>query len=570
MQAPEVHSWIVEVKARAQDFGELAELVTFLHRVRAGDLHVWWFEVNVYDLQRPAYVLTISIKEEVHGRTRLRPIVGFSNDPHRCDERRQMGVLLLEAGLTLHRSAGCLSVDGQGLRVSADNASSLSFSIRGLRSSQARFFSLRGPSDLDVEETSEVIASDVAEPDEQLEVFGRKRIETLSRTPLGDGSVCFGAGREEVRGSVYVLSRRGGVPARQPRGPLSETEPRENGGRVRRADRWKLPPAYRFEGVEAIGFRLNLVELGFKRAEVESTVRAIVSPLNVDFPDNGWTPYRIEAASPTLNIELLRYPRMQFDREDETSFQQQHELLVRVLVGRVDEASRQARDAAFFVPAIFVDNVWSKVLGRELQGFDKRLAVFKAKDKALLPSGRTEEGGRIVPLTEVTEVCFRTRVGADEGSELGRLISLGGLAQAKSSKFIDVDRGALTSAFALGGLGWRQTDFEQKEFRRSFARDFMGARRAGFRSLQFAPTDHRLEVGRKRLVAANCRFENVRVSLPKATAWLTLHEPSAEMGAWRLLASLCQGKSLPFGAGDWYRLRCDMTLEVENALRWRS
>ena len=50
-----------------------------------------------------------------------------------------------------------------------------------------------------------------------------------------------------------------------------------------------------------------------------------------------------------------------------------------VLVGRVDDDTAQAHDPAVFVPAIFVDNPWSKILGREVQGFDKRMA-----DSALL------------------------------------------------------------------------------------------------------------------------------------------------------------------------------------------
>ena len=79
-------------------------------------------------------------------------------------------------------------------------------------------------------------------------------------------------------------------------------------------------------------------------------------------------------------------------RED---YQSQHELIVRLLVGRVDDDTAQARAPAVYVPAIFVDNPWSKMLGRDLQGFDKRMANFLVSQgevyARLLPDGRLAE-----------------------------------------------------------------------------------------------------------------------------------------------------------------------------------
>ena len=60
-------------------------------------------------------------------------------------------------------------------------------------------------------------------------------------------------------------------------------------------------------------------------------------------------------------------------------YQSQRELVVRILVGRVDDDTAQARDAATYVPAIFVDNPWSKTIGRDLQGFAKCMANFCAE-----------------------------------------------------------------------------------------------------------------------------------------------------------------------------------------------
>ena len=46
----------------------------------------------------------------------------------------------------------------------------------------------------------------------------------------------------------------------------------------------------------------------------------------------------------------------------------QYELLVRLLVGKVDDDTSQARDAAVVAPVGLVDNPLSKAVGRQLQG----------------------------------------------------------------------------------------------------------------------------------------------------------------------------------------------------------
>ena len=53
-----------------------------------------------------------------------------------------------------------------------------------------------------------------------------------------------------------------------------------------------------------------------------------------------------------------------------------------MLVGRVDDDTGQAHDPATYVPVLFVDNPWSKALGREVQG---------------LTRGQTETGRRVPP-----------------------------------------------------------------------------------------------------------------------------------------------------------------------------
>ena len=135
-------------------------------------------------------------------------------------------------------------------------------------------------------------------------------------------------------------------------------------------------------------------------------------------------PSRPEGTYPTSAIgrrpgrsrwSCLRYGRMRLKKEWQQitvdDFQSQHELLIRMLVGRVDDDTGQAHDPATYVPVLFVDNPWSKALGREVQGFDKRLADFCILEER--PAGRAASGrsarrtrpdAKPVPLTRITEV----------------------------------------------------------------------------------------------------------------------------------------------------------------------
>jgi len=113
----------------------------------------------------------------------------------------------------------------------------------------------------------------------------------------------------------------------------------------------------------------------------------LIRPLNFHRGlDRGPADFLHKAASATIVIEVLRYGRMRapdaappFTADD---FMSQHELLVRIIVGRVDDDTAQAHQPALFVPAIFVDNPWSKALGRRLQGYPKMLAEFRAGPNA--------------------------------------------------------------------------------------------------------------------------------------------------------------------------------------------
>jgi hypothetical protein len=78
-------------------------------------------------------------------------------------------------------------------------------------------------------------------------------------------------------------------------------------------------------------------------------------------------------------------------------YQSQHELVVRILVGRVDDDTTQARDAATYVPAIFADNPWSKTIGHcgGLPSHGEFCAERDGKRIPLRPDGRLRGGDEV-------------------------------------------------------------------------------------------------------------------------------------------------------------------------------
>ncbi|MBK8016672.1 MAG: hypothetical protein IPK20_08010 [Betaproteobacteria bacterium] len=80
-------------------------------------------------------------------------------------------------------------------------------------------------------------------------------------------------------------------------------------------------------------------------------------------------------------IEWLRYGAMRSvgpptewrNPEDYTT---QHELAIRILVGKTEEDSNAAEAPQVFCPFLFVDNWTSMVSGREVLGLWKRIAQF--------------------------------------------------------------------------------------------------------------------------------------------------------------------------------------------------
>ena len=370
-------------------------------------------------------------------------------------------------------------------------------------------------------------------------------------------------------------------------------------GRVNRADIFG-PPAFRFEDVEVLGFRIDLGAFG---RDFARDLDRLIAPLNFHLAAAPEEPaiwdFRYRAATRTLVIELLRYGRMKLRSPSppagELDYQSQHELLVRLLVGRVDDDTAQAHAPAVYVPAIFVDNPWSKALGRDMQGFDKRMANFCVRQGGefarLLPDGRVarDAGPRDTaassgeqeprPLGDISRITLVEETGSLKGPPLLDL-DASTLNFENWAAFERVDLGLALGTFSLSGARWRQSDFDGAEFRRSFARSFVTDSLKGFRSIQVSPVaDRGLE--KAWIMGTFTVDDDLRIARPSGVVNLALQavrsdsrSPSSPAAPkyWNLLCEMLgdgdrANISVPTGA--WYRLLCSMDLTIDDGLDWR-
>ena len=328
------------------------------------------------------------------------------------------------------------------------------------------------------------------------------------------------------------------------------------------------PAQFAFNEVEIVGFR---TELGGHADALEP----LVKPLNFHRGQRrGPVDFLYKAATATVIVELLRYGRMRAPnarlpfREDD--FMSQHELLVRILVGRVDDDTAQARDAALFVPTIFVDNPWSKAVGRGLQGFPKALAEFRAGDDVLDMAGRDAQG-RMVPLHRLTEVRIARHPPSATPDDT-RLVSIvcpdaeiGG----SEDEFIPAPLPSILMGTLFRRGRFEQFDFDEVEYRRSFARDVLLEQFNGHSVVQVAPVTGNIDLPRA-WITGRCELSDVEVAFPSGVASLRLNAPSTAPQPWKDLCQLLPQSEggVGFPTGDWYRVRCSMTLSADDTLAW--
>lgn len=539
-------------------------------------IEVWRFD-QVPPEQQPApgkakrYALLISLPQDEYAT--LTCGIGFASDAKLCDELREMGLPILDARIRV-RSTG----NGQTITVVAPSfagGEAMSFGeqlivLHGVTfdgdgatvhgSQVARF-------------RQQLVAPEPLRPSRDIATrpydlhTSRKRIRTLA------------AGQPLVR----VRSTR--FPDLRPLsgkiagsdascGDLTLTPVRGNSSiDIRKREDAFVPACFRFDDVDVLGFRLDLDEFG---SDGDVLLEELIKPLNFHLASRRYAlpDFRYRPATRTLVIELLRYGKMALDAEigqlTREDYQSQHELLIRVLVGRVDDDTAQGRDPAVFVPAIFVDNPWSKALGREAQGFDKRLANFCSCEHVLQPDGFVRGDAKRkkrVPVTSIDKIRLAGRVGEGLGETLLELDCEPDDATGPD-KFQDVDLRLALGDSVLAGGSWRQRDFNAAEFRRSFARRVMTDNTLGFRSVQVSPisSDRGFE---STWLRGRFAVERVRVAFPAGVASLTFKKAPGAPVAWEKLRHLFVGTEgrIDLPTGDWYRLGMKMRLTIEDGAR---
>ena len=355
------------------------------------------------------------------------------------------------------------------------------------------------------------------------------------------------------------------------------------------------PPEFLFEDVEVLGLRLNLDELGVPDdallAKMIERLNYHLQPLDSGertgyagkaydaIPD-----FRYRPATRTVMLELLRYGKMKekgppppLSSED---YQSQHELLVRILVGRVDDDTTQARDPATFVPTIFVDNPWSKAIGRSVQGFDKWMADFCVPSgdgfKALRPDGRrSADSEQPEELASIKQISLVTSMGKGPSDRVLLRLDCPWETIENWNAFATIDLDLALGLSALAPTRWRQDDFDQVEFRRSFARAAIPETLKEFQSIQVSPIGEKVLLeewqDETTLIRGTFSIQGApQLVLPNGTITMTLRaEPTAPQ-AWRDLCTLLgveeggEGR-ISLTSGNWYRMRCSMNLTIQNS-----
>jgi hypothetical protein len=196
--------------------------------------------------------------------------------------------------------------------------------------------------------------------------------------------------------------------------------------------------------------------------------------------------------------------------------------------------------------------------------------------KRLRPDGRVSSGTDPVPLGSVTEIRLQTRTSAtpDDGA---RLLTLDCPQTATDdSSFLTVDPRLVYDPVSLLPGRWRQSDFNEEEFRRSFAREAITKPSAGFQSIQVTPvggTDIQTRLANETTwITGTFKIDpGVKIAWPDGAASLTFRAPKAAPRAWQDFCKLLGIEdggpgtiSLP--SGDWYRCRLSTRLTIGDGL----
>lgn len=516
----------------------------------------WAIEV-VHD--RARYVVLLSAADRLEAGGVLECRIGFANDAQECCRWRSRGFPVVDAGIrqlpdgwlevwcpffsaaqaSMHYGEPLLSLRHVQFEPSEDDGARFSASYRQSQDSpepgMPATFMLRKQVDWGMDRTRVRTLQPQA-----LEVWASTSI-------LPDLGPLRG-------GPIDITNAWAGLCNAPPNALLTESAE----SRFNRSDLFG-PPGYAFGEVEALDFRLDLSG---------KDVAALLAPLNARQAGQSGPGYTVRATSHMVMLQLLRYGRMRSAGDPlpplhDSNYQSQHELLARVNVIRVDDTTGSMHHPALHVPVIFVDNPWSKLLGRDLEGFDKRMADFcvaGSTDGAFIrlrPDGLPgADLGDSADLRQVTRVHFAELASPEETSAHPPLIEL----QFDAPGKWDFDPRLIHS-------GWRLADFDLDRLTPDIVEDLVQRSLGGFDSIQATPVDERNL--QKAWIAARCSVRPEDAEFPSAAAHLTFHALPSAPPAWLKLcellgASAGSSVSITLQPGDWYRSTFSMDLDVLN------
>lgn len=332
-------------------------------------------------------------------------------------------------------------------------------------------------------------------------------------------------------------------------------------------------PVFRFEDVQAYGFRIELPDAD---PDVIQGLKRLIAPLNFhkapSYSEHNPPTFRYEPATTVVLVELLRYGRMQLDLAQpplgNTDYQSQHELVVRALVAKADGHLALARDSAVYVPAIFVDNPWSKVVGRDIQGYAKCMAEFCIGNHMPLRPDGVHIGSGSMPLSDITSIDLvdtTHRVG--DASQRLPLLDIR-YATDHDDELRMRKMTTLRAVINKTGALWRDGDFPEYEFANPMTQDAVWRSLNGFRSVQVSPVGASPDAERC-WIETVFTIDNLKAASPSGGASLVFHHLRGAPEGWRRLCALLgidEGnmQRRNFQARNWYQLKFSMGMRALN------
>jgi hypothetical protein len=531
--------------------------------------------------------------------------IGFSNDPKACNRWRSRGFPMVDATIVLagerldvysayfsrneesmQYGKRLLSIEGVRFEQAADSAPDSLETYRQLRETPQPFSSATRL--LQQHVRWDMGRSHVKKAGAGPQIISATPVRLPSLAQLGDKPT-------NIPHAWTGLYEEPGTHAEEPGTHAVASATRSD------LDRGRSYPnaAFRFSDIEVLAIR---IELG-QHALVQAGLNEWIEPLNFPPPRGSHRGFKFQVASTVIQVILLRYGRMEtVEGESTAGYQSQHELVVRLLVGKVD-AGRGGKvyDLAVHTPAIFVDNTWSKVIGRDLQGFEKCLADFCVTEDTgysrLNPDGGLAGGAIGRPLSDITRIVLVDRASNDAMSHGQPLLDIVSppdqgnwnkpqrsgthmlMALPDQKLTWSLLRHRVRRLFSSSHLsqtkrpawpGWRPGDLGGSQwFSDSLEDERLWRQLSEFDSIQATPVDDRGLA--PAWISAVCKVKGLTSQLPSDggdanKVKVTFYAPDSAPRGWQKLYGLLGPDNRTLEVADWYRSKFSMDLTGQDDL----